>query len=132
MKLFKSKKYRGNGKKIYKSQFDSKIDLIMELDKLGLSLRKIIFYIGVFISFFSFMYILYLLLQKFLYKTVLTGWTSLIVSIWFLGGLIVLSIGAVGIYISKIFIEVFLSPDLVDIDILLLLKKLNYFNYIVY
>lgn len=66
---------------------------------------KIIFYLGMFISTFSFLYILYLIAQKILYKTVLSGWTSLIVSVWFLGGLILLSLGIIGIYISKIFIE---------------------------
>ncbi len=33
------------------------------------------------------------------------GWTSLMVSIWLLGGMIMFSIGVVGIYISKIFSE---------------------------
>lgn len=35
-----------------------------------------------------------------------TGWTSLILSLWFLGGLILMSIGIVGEYIGKIFEEV--------------------------
>ena len=34
-----------------------------------------------------------------------SGWVSLIVSIWFLGGLIMLSLGILGIYISRIFME---------------------------
>ena len=34
-----------------------------------------------------------------------SGWASLIISIWFFGGAILLSIGIVGIYIAKIFIE---------------------------
>jgi len=34
------------------------------------------------------------------------GWTSLIISIWFLGGLQLLAIGLVGQYIGKIYIEV--------------------------
>jgi putative glycosyltransferase len=35
----------------------------------------------------------------------LPGWPSLIVSVWLLGGLILASIGIIGIYLSKIFIE---------------------------
>jgi len=35
-----------------------------------------------------------------------SGWTSLILSVWFLGSLILMSIGIVGEYIGKIFIEV--------------------------
>ena len=37
--------------------------------------------------------------------SVLAGWPSTIVSIWFFGGLIIFSIGVVGLYISRIFIE---------------------------
>ena len=37
---------------------------------------------------------------------VVQGWTSLILSIWFLGGLQLLAIGLVGQYIGKIYIEV--------------------------
>ncbi len=37
---------------------------------------------------------------------VVPGWTSLILSIWFLGGLQLLAVGLVGLYIGKIYIEV--------------------------
>lgn len=37
---------------------------------------------------------------------VVQGWTSLILSIWFLGGLQLLAIGMVGLYIGKIYMEV--------------------------
>lgn len=33
------------------------------------------------------------------------GWASLIVSIWFMGGIIVFCLGIIGIYISRIFVE---------------------------
>jgi putative glycosyltransferase len=66
---------------------------------------KIIFYSGMLISGISFMYILYILYQRVFLNINLEGWTSLIVSIWFLGGLVLLSIGIIGIYLSKIFIE---------------------------
>ena len=41
---------------------------------------------------------------------VVQGWTSLILSIWFLGGLQLLAIGMVGQYIGKIYIEVKQRP----------------------
>ena len=34
------------------------------------------------------------------------GWTSIILSVWFLGGMILLSVGIVGQYIGKIYLEV--------------------------
>ena len=44
------------------------------------------------------------IVQKFRGVTV-PGWSSLIVSIWALGGLILLSIGVIGEYIGKIYME---------------------------
>ncbi len=38
--------------------------------------------------------------------TAMTGWTSLILSVWFLGSLILMSIGIIGEYIGKIYTEV--------------------------
>jgi hypothetical protein len=38
--------------------------------------------------------------------TAAPGWSSLILSIWLVGGFVLVSIGIVGIYIGKIFTEV--------------------------
>ena len=43
-------------------------------------------------------------------KQPLSGWTSLMVSLWFLGGLILFSIGIVALYLSKVFLEVKRRP----------------------
>ena len=37
---------------------------------------------------------------------VVSGWTSIVLSLWFIGGLVLFSIGVVGQYIGKIYIEV--------------------------
>lgn len=66
---------------------------------------KIIFYMGLSISLVSFIYILFIILRKLIFNISLEGWSSIIVSIWFLGGLIIFSIGIIGIYLSKVFIE---------------------------
>jgi len=66
---------------------------------------KVIFYMGLFISSISFFYIFFIILRKLIFEVTLQGWTSLIVSVWFLGGLILVSIGTIGVYISKIFTE---------------------------
>lgn len=47
-------------------------------------------------------YILYSLLSG----HVVPGWTSLMLSVWFVGAAILVSIGIVGEYIGKIYIEV--------------------------
>lgn len=66
---------------------------------------KVIFYMGLVISSISFIYISFIFFRKLLFDVSIQGWTSLIVSVWFLGGLILFSIGTIGIYISKIFTE---------------------------
>jgi putative glycosyltransferase len=38
------------------------------------------------------------------------GWPSLMVSIWFLGGVVIAFLGVIGIYLSKIFTEVKARP----------------------
>jgi putative glycosyltransferase len=38
-------------------------------------------------------------------RNIAAGWASLIVSIWFMGGIIVFCLGIIGIYISRIFVE---------------------------
>lgn len=64
-----------------------------------------IFYSGLFIFFTSIMFIFYLFIFYFFIKKPLSGWVSVIASIWLLGGLTISYIGIIGIYLSKIFHE---------------------------
>lgn len=64
-----------------------------------------IFYIGVSISMVAVLYIGYLLIQWLFLAKPLSGWTSVMASIWLLGGMVISFIGVVGIYLSKIFSE---------------------------
>ncbi len=61
--------------------------------------------VGVVSIFISIIAIIYSLVGYFTGHTV-SGWTSLFCSMWFLGGFILLSIGIVGQYIGKIYLEV--------------------------
>ncbi len=61
--------------------------------------------VGLLIVLFSVLAAIYALISYFS-GHVVQGWTSLILSIWFLGGLQLLAIGLVGQYIGKIYIEV--------------------------
>ena len=58
--------------------------------------------IGFFISFISFLIILYAVYAHFVMDETITGWTSLIVSIMFIGGIQLISVGVIGEYISRI------------------------------
>jgi putative glycosyltransferase len=65
-----------------------------------------IFYLGMSISMFAFIFILFLIINRFCYSgQSITGWTSLAVSIWAVGGLILTAVGVIGIYLAKIFSE---------------------------
>ncbi len=70
----------------------------------------IVFYLGLGISVLTAMYIAMILVKKMCFDIEITGWTSLIVSVWFFGGVIMASVGLVGLYISRIFIEVKQRP----------------------
>ena len=64
-----------------------------------------IFYFGLFISLISFVYIINLVVNWAFFMSPPDGWTSVMASIWLLGGIIISFIGIIGIYLSKIFIE---------------------------
>jgi putative glycosyltransferase len=64
-----------------------------------------IFYIGASISMFACIYIAFLLVQWLFIAKTLSGWISVMASVWLLGGLIMSSIGVVGIYLAKVFSE---------------------------
>lgn len=63
-------------------------------------------FISVFCSIAAFIYAL----VSYFLGIVEPGWTSLIVSIWFLGGVQLISIGLIGEYIGKIYLEVKRRP----------------------
>ncbi len=54
----------------------------------------------------AFIYIISILYQKVFLSNPVPGYTSIIASIWFLGGISLCCIGVVGIYLSKVFMEV--------------------------
>lgn len=70
----------------------------------------LIFYLGCFILLVSSIAAIDLIVRKVFFGTLLQGWASLIISIWLLGGLTIFCLGVIGIYLSKIFIEVKQRP----------------------
>ena len=70
---------------------------------------RFIVFLGLFIFLCSIGMLIYSLVQHFLGHTSI-GWTSLIVSIWAIGGLQLLAIGVIGEYIGKIYLETKARP----------------------
>lgn len=66
---------------------------------------RLISQMGMSISLVSGGMLIWSVIRHFMGETIV-GWTSLVVSLWFLGGLILLSIGVIGEYVAKIYLEV--------------------------
>lgn len=60
---------------------------------------------GFIISFIAFIYIIIILIQTFIYGKDVPGYASIMVMILFIGGIIELSVGILGEYISRIYME---------------------------
>ena len=61
---------------------------------------------GLLLALGSFLVALYFVLKYFLFGIPVTGWTSMIVSLWFIGGVILLNLGVHGLYLGRVFNEV--------------------------
>lgn len=72
---------------------------------------------------FSVCAMIYTFIGHFVGNTV-SGWSSLMISIWFLGGVQLLSIGVIGQYIGKTYVEVKERPRY-NIDVLLESKSVG-------
>lgn len=64
-----------------------------------------IFYLGCVIMSMASLAGFYLIVRAFRRGFGVPGWPSLIVSIWFLGGLTIFCLGVIGIYVAKVFME---------------------------
>ena len=64
-----------------------------------------IFYIGIAISLLAGLYATHLIINWTYFSKPPSGWTSVMTSIWLLGGTIISFIGIIGIYLSKIYSE---------------------------
>ena len=83
--------------------------------KLALASRAILGYsqkpltavatIGGLIAGLSFVIGTYYLASYVIFGSPLPGWTSLMVSVWFLGGLVLLSLGVIGLYLNQVLLE---------------------------
>lgn len=66
---------------------------------------RIAIFLGISFSLSSFVYGLYALYLKLFTDTAVQGWTSILISVLFLGGIQLISLGLIGEYVGKMFIE---------------------------
>jgi len=62
-------------------------------------------YIGFFVAFLSFIYAIWMIIDKLVWGNAVAGYPSILVSILFLGGVQLIGIGVLGEYIGRIYIE---------------------------
>jgi putative glycosyltransferase len=72
---------------------------------------KWIFYTGLSITFLAFGYMTYILVNYLFFGIGVSGFTSIILSIWLIGGINFLFLGTIGIYIGTIFSETKRRPN---------------------
>ena len=78
--------------------------------------------LGLTISFISVLMILWILYRYIFFDTV-PGWSSLIISVWFIGGLVLLAVGTIGEYIGKIYLETKHRPPYIVSEFIHDIKK---------
>jgi polyisoprenyl-phosphate glycosyltransferase len=72
--------------------------------------------LGIIMSFSSFLFGVYFMLEKILSPSILIGWTSLIISVLFLSGIQLLFLGLIGEYLGKLYLDQNKTPPWVVKD----------------
>lgn len=102
-KILTERNYKGISSYNFKKRFDHALNALISFSSKPLVFISIL---GFIVTFISFLFIVYILFQKLYIVNYEAGWSSLILSIWFVGGVLMISIGVLGLYISKIFNQV--------------------------
>lgn len=102
IEIVHSKREEGKSSYTLKKLIDLAIDgIVAQSNKpLKLSIK-----FGFIISFVSLLYTIWLVLRYFIFSIPVEGWTSMMVSFYFIGGLLFANMGFLGLYIGKIFDE---------------------------
>jgi polyisoprenyl-phosphate glycosyltransferase len=95
----RDERYSGNTNYSYSKMFAFAFDGITAFSNLPLRLAT---YLGFIVSTIAFAVILYTLYQKYINNNVVQGWSSLMISILFLGGVQLICLGIIGEYLSRI------------------------------
>lgn len=100
-----NKPYKGESSYTFKRKLSLAMDTIIGSTSRPLYLLSAM---GIIITLFSFLYIIWTVFRVLFLADetdMSLGWASVFVSVWFFGGIIQFSIGFVGLYVSRIFIE---------------------------
>lgn len=103
IELVGDERFSGSSSYSFRKKMNMAFELITAQSNkpLQLSIR-----IGFVISLIAFAFLTYTVLRQLLFNDGAAGWTSLIASIYLMGGIILAAIGVVGLYVGNIFTEV--------------------------
>ena len=76
-----------------------------------------VFYLGLLVSASALCLIFYLVARQLIFGQAPSGWTSLLVSVWAVGGLVIFSLGILGIYLSRVFSETKQRPYVITREV---------------
>lgn len=95
-----SPRFAGGSSYTFRKLINLAIDIIVSQSykPLRLSIK-----FGFFVSFVSLFYGVWLIIRRFIWTIPVEGWTSVMVSMYFIGGLLFANLGMLGLYIGKIF-----------------------------
>jgi len=96
-------RFKGKTKYTLSSQFTLAINAIYSFSDYFL---KIIIKVGLIFIFFSVLLVLFVLYQYWAHNITVSGWTSIMLSIFLVGGVQILVLGVIGQYIGRIYMEV--------------------------
>lgn len=96
------KRDKGKSSYSYKKLLKFAFDNIVAYSNMPLVISILV---GLLISIAAIIYALFLIIRYIGHGITVEGWTSVMVSVWFLGGLILANLGVVGLYVGKIFNE---------------------------
>lgn len=109
-----SKRNKGSSTYTLKKKLRMAIDTITSFSSRPLYL---VFVLGIFVILFSFLNILYIVYKKIIWGVDIEGWASILASVWLIGGLVIFVLGIIGIYLSKLFLEIKNRPLTIIKDI---------------
>lgn len=97
-----TKKSKGSSTYTFGKKVKMAIDIITSVSHRPLYL---IFLLGTVWLGISTINIMLILINKWIYREQVAGWTSIMASIWLIGGVIIFLLGVIGIYLSRVFVE---------------------------
>jgi putative glycosyltransferase len=98
-----TKKSKGSSTYTFSRKIRMSIEIITSLSHRPL---YSIFFLGLIWVCISGVNIIIILVKKWLYGAQIEGWASIMASLWLIGGVIIFLLGLIGIYLSKIFLEI--------------------------